>query len=261
MDIVRLFAAAGILFGAAAAHARADIAVGFVPPATIDVGATHSYAVTVANIGRHRANDVEVHIGLPATMTSPQVHIRGDLSAFSAACTLNNDTILSCDLGRLNKGASATVTFDLALPAAIGSTEFLVEARTTSRESDTDNNAVSEAVSLTYVDTPIATPAPATIRHCTGQNLTSFYECTLYPSSISSHGISFEANNAISFDNAPASYTGWWSQPAPDRLSFAYYDNGAPVVAYQGYGVGGGCFEGVALFLGTQWVAGYEVCI
>ncbi|MCA9544284.1 MAG: hypothetical protein KC613_07825 [Myxococcales bacterium] len=261
MDIIRFFAAAGVLFGAAGAHARADIAVDFTPPATIQVGATDTFQVAVTNQGTRRADNVEVHIGLPATMTSPQVHVRGDLGAFSPACWLSGDTTLSCDLGRLNKGASATVAFDLALPAAVGPTEFQVEARTTSRESDVNNNALSEAVTLTYVNTPIAAGTPALVRHCTGQNLTSFYECTLYPSSISSHDIVFQAGNAITFPNAPGNYTGWWSQPAPDRLSYTYYEDGAPVVAYQGYGVGGGCFEGVALFIGGPWVAGYEVCL
>lgn len=86
-------------------------------------------------------------------------------------------------------------------------------------------------------------------------------ECTLFPSSNSSHGITLENDCSITFDTAPLGYTGTGSQVLDDRLQLAYYNPGNLTVAFHGYGVGDSCFEGLALFPGSSYNAAYEVCL
>jgi hypothetical protein len=97
--------------------------------------------------------------------------------------------------------------------------------------------------------------------HCTGTSLASFYECTLYPSSISSHDITLESDGTISFDGDPPDYTGAWSSSPDDQLSFTYSYDGTVVAEFEGYGVSSSCFEGLTTFPGSSYVAPYEVCV
>ena len=57
-----------------------------------------------------------------------------------------------------------------------------------------------------------------------------------------------------------AVYTGTWSQPSPDRLVFQYFDYGVLAADFDGYGVPGGCFEGLTVFPDSEFVSIYEVC-
>lgn len=94
----------------------------------------------------------------------------------------------------------------------------------------------------------------------TGTGLTSFFECTLFPSSISSHDTVFNADQTISFPGAAANYTGTWSQPSADRLVFSYFEDGLLVASFDGRGVNSNCFEGKTIFPGSAYVSMYEVC-
>lgn len=263
MGIIRLLLASAIVLSASNALARADIEVSFATPASADVYQTARYEATVANIGNRNASNVMLYIQLPETATSPTVHIMGTLGAFDSKCSILNDTILECDLGRVKKHKSKTIFFDLAVPAVTGSIDFIAEARTTSRESSTANNAVSATFVPDYIDTPISAPVLATNRHCTGQGLTAFFECALYPSSISSHQITLNAGGSITFTNPAApTMSGQWTQPNDQLLYLVYRDaNNAVVAAFRGVGVGGNCFEGLTVFPGSQWVSPYEVCL
>ena len=101
--------------------------------------------------------------------------------------------------------------------------------------------------------------ADATNMHCTGTGLAAFYECTLFPSSISSHPITFQSGNSI--DLGVAGYSGYWTQPTTDSLYFEYYYGTDTVAVFYGEGVSGSCFEGLTTFPGSGWVAPYEVCL
>lgn len=261
MDIIRLLAAASILLGAVSAHAAADIEVEFTPPAGVEVYETGRYTVRIANTGDAQAKNVKAYIQLPETGTSPQVYLMGTLGALHRQCQAISDTILECNFGRVKAGRAKTRWFELALPAVRGPIDFVVEARTTSNESSTANNALSQTVSPAAIATPVGAPRVAVNRHCTGQGLTAFFECTLFPSSISSHQITLEADGSITFANGAPGYTGAWQQPWPEALYFTYSNNGQIAAAFSGVGVGGDCFEGLTVFPGSAYVAPYEVCL
>ncbi|HQY60717.1 MAG: hypothetical protein IPF92_10805 [Myxococcales bacterium] len=235
----------------------ADLSVGISAPVGVHVDETGRYTVTVANSGNRNASNVSVVIDLPKTHTSPQVFVMGQLGARDSRCTLSG-TALTCALGTVGRGATKSVFFDIALPYSAAPIVFDADVTTSSSDTNAANDSAQHtATPLTYPVT-VAAPATATIRHCTGQGLTSFHECERFPSSISSHTTTFNADTTLSVPGEP-SVSGSWSRPAADRLTFQYVDGGMPVATFEGYGVSGRCFEGVTTF-GGPYMAMYEVC-
>ncbi len=246
-----------------AAPRRANLAVNITAQTGVYVGQPAQYAVVVANIGNKDANDVRLIVTLPRTHTSPTVHILGVLSAYDNRCTVSG-TNLDCQLDRVRKNTSTSVSFTIALPQS--STPLVIGASvtTSSPEGPTTNNNDSETANLLHPLWPVDVGETAHVQHCTGTALTSFYECMLYPSSISSHDISFDSGGLVSFINQSGSYWGTWDQSAgDDRLVLEYYDTGSHEATFDGYAVGPTrCFEGVTTFYPpSQYVAPYRVCV
>ncbi len=238
--------------------ASADLETTLSLPAAFDVDVSDTVSITVENVGNGSANSVVVDIDLPETNTSPTVHVMGDLDNIDSAC-VQSGTTLSCSLGRLKAGRSATVSFDIALPQSAGSLDFSATASTTSTDSNASNNADDDSAVVLYPDLAITSQAFIINRHCTGQGLEAFYECELYPSSISSHEIILETDGSITFSQA--GYSGAWGQDTDDHLWFEYYYAGMVRLTFEGNAVDGDCFEGLTDFPGTSYVAPYEVCI
>lgn len=237
-----------------------DLTVDVSGPGSVYVYDVSSYDVTVSNIGRKTASGITLTIALPATATSPTVHVMGDLGYVDSRCALSG-TELECDLGSLKRGKSTTVSFDIELPQVAGPLTIAATVDSASNESDPYNNDDGEVADLLNDVVTVLDGHIGHNRHCTGTGLTSFFECTLYPSSISSHDIQFHAGGALSFVNPPATYSGTWSQPTPDSLVFDYYDGATHLASFEGYGVSADCFEGITTFPGSSWVAPYEVCL
>ncbi len=249
------------LAAAGTAHARADLIVDVSSSQGDFVYDAVMYDVQVSNIGNRNARGVELVVELPETATSPQVHVMGNLLAFDSDC-VQSGTTLVCDLGRVRKNRSASIWFDLELPQSAAPLEVYAVVDTDSRENSTSNNDDLHAAALNYYDVPLSGGEVLLNEHCTGQDLTAFFECTLSPSSISSHGITLNGDGSISFDNAPPGYTGQWSQPSDDRLEFTYSFNNVVQVEFSGDGVPGDCFEGLTTFITSPtWVSPYSVCI
>lgn len=230
-------------------------------PATTNVYDAGRWNVQVSNIGNKNASSVTLTIQLPVTHTSPQVYVMGTVGAKSSTC-VTSGTTLSCTLGTINRGTSKSVYFDITLPESADPLTFVSTAVTTSVENSYTNNSDTDNASLTYyVPTFASFPATATIDHCTGTGLTAYYECTLFPSSISSHEHVFESNGDISFSSAyPVGYAGSWST-AGEYLYFNYTYLGLNEVTFVGRGVPGNCWEGLAEFDGSTYVAPYYVCL
>lgn len=243
------------------AFAAADLEVDLVAPVNPLVYATARYTVDVSNVGNRTASSVTVTVDLPVTQTSPQVHLMGTLGAIDGACSQVGFS-LECSLGRIRKGDSAAIWFDLALPASAAPLEIRVEAATTSSENTLGNNSLTHVATLSAYSTPIAAPVDIVNRHCTGQGLSAFFECETAPSSISSHSAAYAANGTLTITDPPGSgVIGTWSQPTSDTLEFTYEANSVIQAEFYGIGVGGGCFEGLTTFPNSPWVAPYEVCI
>ena len=198
-------------------------------------------------------------VQLPETNTSPTVHIMGDLTYVDSKCSVS-DTEIICSLGKLRKNKNQSIYFDIVLPESAAPLVFDAVVSTQSNENSTLNNDDSDAASQVNYDVPLSGGESAHNRHCTGQGLTSFYECELYPSSISSHDIILNVGGSVTVVGAP-DYSGTWDQLTDDHLSFEYTLNGQVVADFEGYGVSGNCFEGITLFPGSAYMAPYEVCI
>jgi uncharacterized repeat protein (TIGR01451 family) len=258
--IFRSLAALSVLLVSSSAYAAADLSLSMSPPPAKYVYESGTYNLVVSNIGNKTANNVSMTIQLPETNTSPQVYVMGTLGTFDARCT-RSGSVLTCALGSMGRNTSKTVFFNIALPY---STEPIVidgTVSTSSNENTLANNGVSHTASLLTYDVVMAPPEYAVNSHCTGIGLSSYFECTLFPSSISSHDTIFEAGGTISFVGAPPNYTGTWSQPAADELIFDYFEDGQLAATFEGRGVSSSCFEGMTTFPGSPYMSMYHVCL
>lgn len=250
-----------------AALAAADLTTSIsVSPGTAQVYSTARYTVTVSNIGNKSASNATVQITLPATHTSPQVYVLGTVGAISAGCSRTGVTI-NCTLGTIAKSTSRSVYFDIALPVSSAPFVFTASAATTSAENSTANNGASRTASQSYFATTIGATPGSPVRmvnnHCTGTGLTAWYECTLFPSSISSHDADFHDDGSITFPTEPG-YNGTWTltaTPQGSQLAFTIDEIGyGPVASFTGWGADASCFEGLTTFPGSSYVSPYEVC-
>lgn len=257
---LRLIASLGLLCAATPAFAASDLRTSISGPSGTSVYQNARYTVTVSNTGNQTANSSRVVIQLPATHTSPTVYTMGTLGSRSASCTLSGQT-LTCTLGNLRRATSASVYFDIALPENADPLSFTATASTTSSENSTTNNSGSLTPALANFAVSVTTPASLLNEHCTGTNLTSFFECTLFPSSLSSHETTLEAGGVLTFVGAGPEYTGTWTQASADHLAFSYYEYGVLVADFEGYGVSATCWEGLTIFPGSAYVSPYRVCI
>lgn len=247
---------------ASGAPSLADVSVSIAAPAGVSVGAPGLYRITVANPGKKVANDVQLVVTLPATHTSPQTFVMGTLSGVDSRCNLVG-TNLNCSLGALAKSASTQVNFTLALPQSSAPEVVAAGVTTSSTESSTGNNNASVTASLLHPSLPIPAGSVAVNSHCTGTTLTAYFECTKFPSSISSHTTQFLAGGAIAFVSPAApGYTGTWNQTAgSDRLHFEYSNGTSTVATFDGWAVSSTCFEGITTFPGSSYVSPYQVCL
>lgn len=265
----KLFLIVSLSLIAQAAFAGPDLSTMWLntPPAYVYDLAT--YQVRVTNNGNQNANNATLSIQLPQTHTSPQVYILGNLGSYSANCSLGAGQKLNCNLGQIKRNKNATVFFNIALPQNSVPITMTATA-STAGDSNPANNTAQIVPSLLSDSVAITAPADATNRHCTGTGLTSFFECELFPSSITDYPFTFEAGGAMTFPTAPAGITGVWSQPGGDlrRLYIEYYDGGILAAIFDGWGSSDvpGCFEGVTVFpngMGgySPYVSPYEICL
>lgn len=246
-----------------AAGSGPDLTVTMSQPSGTNVYQTARYTVTVANTGNQTSNAGSLSIQLPRTHTSPTVYVLGTVNGMGVGCT-RSSTVITCPVARLRARTSAAFTVDLTLPQNAAPLE-LVATVTSSGEQSTTNNRATLVADLHNVDQAIATTADRSVTndHCTGTGLTSYFECTLFPSSISSHDAVFHPDGTVSIP-ADGSYGGHWWQPLPNQLAFNYTDgSGAVVVDFVGASVGNGCFEGITHFPNStsSYLSPYRVCI
>jgi hypothetical protein len=131
-------------------------------------------------------------------------------------------------------------------------------ATTTTNELNPANNSANAALAPLTVPTTVSGRYDVTNDHCTGTGLSSYFECTLYPSSISGFTSHFEANGTLTVDGEP-DVTGTWQFTTPDRLVMSYADSSGPLGTVDVRSVGGGCFEGS--MPAAPWIVMYRVCL
>lgn len=252
--LVCLILATGTVSGSSNSH---DLSVEFNGQNSPFVYSPYTYQVKVENIGRQNADDVKVVIDLPLTDTSPGQFILGNLSGIDSSCQIVSNK-LECDLGKIRKRKSKTISFDFEFPVSTKTLEMKATASTTSGDSNPLNDEATKTPNFRYPDNIISS---ATIlnSHCTGQNLTSYFECELFPSSLSSHSVTLEGNGTITFTQP--GYSGTWYQPTSKQLHFEYSDGTNTVATFDGYATSATCFEGLTTFPNSNYVSPYKVCI
>ncbi len=260
MSTYSILAGAAAFLIATPVLAAADVRVQIPAPAAVHVYDTTDYDVVVSNVGNKKAYGVQLVIELPETNTSPQVYVMGTTSGVDPRCSASG-TQLVCSLGDIARNAQTVVSFGIALPQADEELAVTATATSTSPETTLANNTATDVAPLLGYAVAVQAGDVTTSRHCTGTGLASFYECELFPSSLSEHQAELLAGGLVSIPGEPG-YGGTWSQPTPDSLVMTYEELGVGVVAeFVGYGTSPDCFEGITTFPGSTYVSPYEVCI
>jgi uncharacterized repeat protein (TIGR01451 family) len=237
----------------ASAASVADLSVSFTSPATPLVDDVAHYVVNVRNGGSRTAASVSLTVQLPATHTSPGVFVMGDLSNVDSRCTLTG-TSLTCNLASIPRNTTVSVGFDLALPYSSAPHVLAANATTTTAENVLSNNAAQLVAALSYYQNPVTPPQRIEITSCTGTNLTSFFECTVYSGATQSGQFQLEPNGDVTVYGA-TTLVGHWTQPSADTLDLTLGTS----AHFVGRGVDLGCFEGLTT-RNSPYVSPYRVC-
>ena len=255
-----MFAALATPGLAAAMAPRADLAVTIEAPTTVDISRATTYQVTVTNLGPHTSGTITARVVLPLTNTSPQVYTLGPVSALDSRCAVVNKA-LSCTLTGLRKGWSTTFAYAYTAPVSTKTLQMTASATSNTQDPVAGNNTASVVPNLVYPSRPI-TASAITTRLCTGTNLTSFYECSLFPSSISSFAATLNADTTVTF--VEPGYSGRWSQnAAKTSLKLELFENNVKVSEFNGWAINGAnCFHGMATHISNaNYVSPYAVCM
>lgn len=244
--------------------ASADLEVTLDAPAVVEVSRATGFSMTVANKGRSTSGVITARIRFPATGTSPQVHLLGQVTTTDSRCSLVGQELV-CSLSALRRDWSTTVAFRYTAPVSTQPLAITASASSTTADPVAANNTATQQLNLEYPARPV-TSSTITTRLCTGTALTSFAECLLYPSSIQRFTAALQANQTITF-SAPG-YTGLWSQNAARtslKMEFFQNQGNGPVKVseFNGWAVNDRpCFEGLTVHLnGSGYVSPYEVCM
>ena len=136
----------------------ADLSVNMAAPGAGTTGTNTTYTATIKNAGP----SASTNIALTATIPSTGVL----LSAVASSGTCTNSVPVSCDLGGLASGASATVTFMVAQQTA-GASTLSVQVSGSENDPNLANNQAASTVTITgsaYNPAPtIASVTPAAI--------------------------------------------------------------------------------------------------
>ena len=268
MRLFRSLVTSGVLLAATtgvAVAASADLSVSISAPASVAISTPTTYTVTVKNFGPNTATNVRSTVTFPQTDTSPQVYILGNVSISDTRCSLVNRQI-TCSLGTLKKGKTTTFSYVYTAPVSTKPLEMTASVTSDVADPISGNSTASVVPNLSYPSRPISS-ATVNNSHCTGTNLTAYFECLLFPSSISSHETTLNLDNTISFTEP--GYEGTWSQnAAKTSLSFEYRQlntgtGSTKVAEFNGFAINGlNCFDGLTRhFPSTTYVSPYRVCL
>lgn len=233
--------------------------------ATPLVESPYQYTTRVKNIGNQPASNVTITVEFPLTNTSPTQHILGKLTSYSASAGTCGIVArkLVCNVGNIGNNQTRSVTFTFEFQVATNAPVFKTTATTTStNEQNPNNNTRQFAPALNYPNN-VVTGGNYLVSSCTGTNLTSYYECELYPSSIQT-GLSLDLlfGGILEVTGYPT-YTGFWDQlTLPNKSLHFTIDGGSGTeVDFNGFAVSSTCFEGITTFpQNTAYNSAYKVC-
>lgn len=229
------------------------------------VESPYQYTTRVRNIGNQTAQNVTVTVEFPLTNTSPTQHILGKLTNYSASvgtCGIVARKLV-CNVGNIGSNQTRTVTFTFEFQVATNAPVFKTTATTqSSNEQNPNNNARQFAPTLNYPNN-VVSGGNYLVSSCTGTNLSSYYECELYPSSIQSVlSLDLLFGGILEVTNY-SQYTGLWDQNTlPNKSLHFTIDGGSGTeVDFNGFAISGTCFEGITTFpQNSAYNSAYKVC-
>lgn len=245
--------------GAVAALAQPNLRVyNFSGPNSAKVNTPYQYSVKVRNMGNANAGGVKVKIDLPLTNTSPTQYILGKVTGLQTGCSIVARKI-ECNLGNIQPSVQRIVTFTFEYPVATKPLAMSANASTTTQgEINSNNNTDSRTQPVGYFTNQLVS-ADVLVSLCTGTNLTSHFECELFPSSIQTFTMRLEAGGTITLPYP--GYTGTWSQNSASELAFTITD-GSDGASFSGFASGSACFEGITNFIPvSSYSSPYKVCV
>lgn len=246
--------------GSAQAAPKPNLRVQMTGPASISANSPYQYTVTVRNIGNAPAAGVKVVVDLPETDTSPNKYILGTVSGLATGCTIVTRKIQCTTSGNLNNNQQRVYTFNLSLPVAAKVLRLTATgSTTTANEEDPYNNAVTITPVFNYPANPL-TGANVLISMCTGRNLSSFFECELFPSSQQHHVFTLHPDMSVSVYGQTV---GSWDQAAGTNRLHLLMVNGGTTIEFDGYASNTTCFEGKTTFTPSPsgYMAIYKACV
>lgn len=248
-----------IAIGAVAAVAQPNLRVfNFNGPNSAKVNTPYQYSVRLRNIGNQPAQGVKLKIDLPLTNTSPTPHIMGKVTGLPVGCAIVARKI-ECNYSALTPNQQKNITFTLEYPVTTKPLAMTASATTTTPgEINANNNTIARSQTIGYFTNQL-TSANVTVSLCTGTNLTSHFECELYPSSIQTFTMTLQPGGTISLPYP--GYTGTWSQNTASELAFTITD-GFEGASFSGFSSGASCFEGITNFIPVStYNSPYKVCV
>lgn len=258
LSFLTVLAAFGLANTAEAAR-PADLEVNIQGPSTANVNSAYIYTVNVKNVGGSDASNVRVSVEFPLTNTSPTVHILGKLTGINANKCSVVSRKLECNLNTIRKNRNSSFSFSFESPVSTKPLQIKATATTTSNETNLNNNNKTIAPTVGYAANQI-TSLSVTASHCTGQNLTSYFECELFPSSIQSFAMDLNLGGTISLQY-PGYYGSWDQNISPQQLHFTVSDGSGVVLEFNGFASSQNCFEGITTFpQSPNYISPYKVC-
>jgi hypothetical protein len=246
----------------ASAASGSDLAPTITVSGSTLVGTPTRYEVRIQNTGNKRSNATTVSIQLPITNTSPTTFIMGTLGAVPTGC-IKTGTRLICSFpnGIARNSVSVAIGFDLTLPYSANPIVLRVDVDTNNDTSYANNTTTSTAMQTYQTVAPPSVDFSVVNQHCTGTNLSSYFECIVSPGSVATHSATFLATGAI--DLGDPDYSGAWAVSGT-LLTFSYTELGQPFGSFIGQGVsvggpGQNCWDG-RLTTGGPSTVMYRVC-
>lgn len=229
------------------------------------VESPYQYTTRVRNIGNQTAQNVKITVEFPLTNTSPTQHILGKLTSYSASsgtCSIVAQKLV-CNVGNIGNNQTKSVTFTFEFQVATTAPVFKTIATTTStNEQNPNNNQRSFAPTLNY-PTNVVSGGSYLVTLCTGTNLSSFYECELYPSSQQTFTLDLNSGGTLSIPNEPL-YSGFWDQNTPPlnkTLHFTIDGPSGTEAEFNGFASSSTCFKGITTFpQNSAYNSAYRVC-
>ena len=220
--------------------------------------------VQLTNTWNRPVNATWVSIQLPKTMTSPNAVVMRTLSNVASYCA-RQTTRLYCNLSSpvARSGGTAVIGFDIAMPVSSAPLTFRADTGANNEQNATNNTAIFSPTQSYY--SPAVTPAGSAVTnsHCTGRDLTSYFECTVYSGALRSHPTTLSSGGTIDWSAngaAGAGMGGTWSVSG-SQLTMQYLDNGQAIGDFVGYGSSNTCWDGKMTFPNSTYVAIYRVCM